>query len=133
MMGEAMERLAEVGPITDLFGWLESFTQEVIAGAYRDGRGEPPPVWKKINALVAEYEAGRTSYDSLYCFVAAAHALHAAGEAVRASGDEAWARDLHAMGQMFLTCSVSDIDKMLSELVGQIATATVVDGGKSVH
>jgi hypothetical protein len=128
-----MERLPEIGPINDLFGWLETFTAELVAGAYRDGR-ERSQVWDKITALVEEYEAGRTSYDSLYCFIAAAHALHAAGEAVRAAGDEEWSRDLHSMGQMFIKYGVSDINKMLAELAHSIAASgAVVDGGKTVH
>jgi hypothetical protein len=129
-----MERLAEIGPIDDLFAWLESFTAEMIQGAHRDGQSAPPPVWDKIQKLVEEHEAGRTSYDSLYCYIAASHALHEAGEAVRAAGDEGWARDLHAMGQMFLKYGVSDINKMLADISNQIvSTGAVVDGGKSVH
>lgn len=65
---------------------------------------------------------------------ARAHALHAAAEAVRAAGDGSWARDLHSMGQMVLTYSVSDIDKILADLAGQIAAqGSIVDGGQSVH
>jgi hypothetical protein len=60
--------------------------------------------------------------------------MHEAGEAVRAAGDEGWARDLHSMGQMFLKYAVSDINKMLADIANQIAsTGAVVDGGRSVH
>jgi hypothetical protein len=127
-----MERLSQIGQINDLFEWLESFTAELIAGAHLNGR-ERPPVWDKITALVEEYESGRTSYDSLYCFLAAAHAMHAAGEAVRASGDEQWAGELHSLGQMFIKYGVSDIEKMLAALANQIAAQSAATNDQTVH
>jgi hypothetical protein len=127
-----MERLSQIGTINDLFGWLEAFTAELVAGAYRDGR-ERPAVWDKIAALVDEYEAGRTSYDSLYCYLAAAHALHAAGDAVGATGDKQWAGELHSMGQMFIKYGVSDIEKMLAALAYQIAAQTAASNDQTLH
>ncbi len=132
-----MERLQEIGPIDDLFEWLESFASEMVSACVRAG-GEPPPAWEKIAALVNEYESGRTSFDSLYCYVAASHALHAAGEHLRSIGDEEWAREVHSMGQMFLQYATSDIGKLLNSSMQRaaqeiIASGAVADGGNSVH
>lgn len=128
-----MKRLPEIGPIDDLFDWLESLTAEVIAGAYRDDANNVPPVWKKIQALVAEHEAGQTSYDSLYCYIAAAHAMHAASEAVREAGDLEWSRELHLSGQRFLHYATGDINNILAGVRLAMISGVVADGGQSIN
>lgn len=102
--------------IPSLFDWMDDFAREVI-----DGMTTPPepdaPISVKIGAMMDDAcsrEAPAT-FDSLFCYVAAARGLHAASQRVREKGDNpSWAKDLHDMGQLFLTYAVGDIEAMVT-------------------
>lgn len=49
-----------------------------------------------------------TTFDTLFRYIAAAYGLHQAAEIVRAGGDEAWAAELHRLGQLFLQFATDD-------------------------
>lgn len=128
-----MERLDQLALIEDVVAWTAKFSADLAALMSSRLTGQNV-AQENLEILRSVHDAGRTTYDSMLCYIAASHGLHAASEAARAAGDDEWARELHSMGQMFLKYGVSDINKMLADIASQIAsTGAVVEGGKSVH
>jgi hypothetical protein len=127
-----MERLDQLAPITDIEAWVDQFAADVVTGiAYRPG--EPNIVHDNMAFLVDVACSGRTTYDSLLCFIAMSRGLHAAGEAARATGDEEWGRELHSMGQLFLQYATGDIEHMVAKHVGTIIASIKPHDGELVH
>ena len=73
------------------------------------------------------------NFDTLMQYVAVAHGLHEAAETARAAGDEQWARELHAQGQLFLHYATSDIEALAIACAQQILAQAMPHAGDAIH
>ena len=113
---------------------LEAFTAEIVAGmAIRSGQA-PGPAFDTISDLVGKACEGHpANLDTLFSYIAASHALHAAAEVARSAGDEVWAAELHSQGQLFLHYATSDIDEIVTQQARRILASVSVKAGDTVH
>lgn len=128
MTQKAIDPLGNMDPDGTVFEWLDKFTGEVVTGLAKRGSENPTAIIDKLSYImrVATDGNGPCNLDTLFCYIAASHGLHAAAEEAKALGDDEWAADLHAQGQLFLQYATGDIEAITAELVQELILSQAV-------
>jgi hypothetical protein len=103
--------------MTPVLEWLDTFSAEVVDGFAR--RPDPDNALSKAlfgdrMAQVHKEDEGPT-LETIFCYIAASHGLHAAAEKARALNDHEWAQELHDLGQLYANYAVSDLGKVVDK------------------
>jgi hypothetical protein len=127
-----MESLDQPAPIEDAAAWMAQFSADLVA--LMSLRPTSQNVAQdNLAILQSVHEAGRSTYDSMLCYISASHGLHAACQAARSAGDEQWAKELHEMAQLFLQYAAGDIETIVAGHANAIVAAAAVHNRVSVH
>ncbi|BCG91425.1 hypothetical protein [Mesorhizobium sp. 131-2-1] len=119
--------------MTPVFEWLDTFSEEVVNGFAR----RPDPDSSISKALFMDRMAQARNEDegptleTIFCYLAASHGLHAAAEKARGLNDHEWAQELHELGQIYANYAVGDLGKVVDKSLALSAAAEATDG--TVH